>query len=886
MKTHTPANAATHRGCRRKTVALRPLIHALAGAATFIFTLAALTTHAADNIPPFLHSGPSLTQAPEAATAHVKSRWMDRNGDGWDDLWSYLNRIHHHDTSTDTDGDTVSDYQEMLHWRDPHVKGPPLGWPFYTVAQLMEAKIAREAQERTEETRLARRRGELRRKAGREIAVDHVTGKGLSLAQVDARRMQTFRTRVAREKPLKEARLEQARQYLKKHGMPELIIGSDGSVIRFANERDGKPVYYGTQNAGAADTISADEIIAPAGYALTGAGVRIGHFDTGNALFSHPQFPLFGNGSPRIRDMELELDLPNPVGALEERRHSTHTAGTIIAAGSGGQSNVMGIAREATLESFDWRADALAMGIVASNENPDDDFPISNHSYGNPVGWEIAGNGVVWYGAVYQSETTLSFGTDHGRYTMESSALDEFVESAVYTLPVFAAGNDRDDLAVTSGSFYMFNQGVTCTQVAGVWDPYPPPPSDNQDGGYFTIRPQACARNVLTVGSCAKIPGGFPGPTGVQISAYSNWGPTRGFIMKPDVVAPGEGLYSTWIAANGGPGYSTSSGTSMAAPTATALGGLLVEHYRRHYGNSARLWASTQKGLLIHTADDLDSDGVVATHPDGPDYRTGNGMINGLTAANLVEADGLDGNHPFIKQVLTHISWDNPPQYFAMPVTANGGPMRITICYSDVPGPPDPNIPGDTECYGKGQMGCDVCLLHPTPSTAKTFPWTLNFGEPSAPASKEYFSTENVQVIDVSSATAGEVYTLRLNPYPHNPSVSGTSWGEGALAVSIILSGAQAPPAAEFKITHVERVSTSPHVFSLEWPTIPGHFYRLETSTDLINWTRAKKPEGAGVEIGDLSPAGMTTTAEVLAESSNTRQFWRVKKLQPWDISP
>ena len=81
-------------------------------------------------------------------------------------------------------------------------------------------------------------------------------------------------------------------------------------------------------------------------------------------------------------------------------------------------------------------------------------------------------------------------------------------------------------------------------------------------------------------------------------------------------------------------------------------------------------------------------------------------------------------------------------------------------------------------------------------------------------------------------------------------------------------------------------MSASPQVFSLQWPAVAGEFYRIETSTDLINWVRAKKPVGAGVEIADLSPAGNVTTAEILAEPSNTRQFWRVKKLQPWDVSP
>lgn len=103
------------------------------------------------------------------------------------------------------------------------------------------------------------------------------------------------------------------------------------------------------------------------------------------------------------------------------------------------------------------------------------------------------------------------------------------------------------------------------------------------------------------------------------------------------------------------------------------------------------------------------------------------------------------------------------------------------------------------------------------------------------------------------------------------------------------MSSVQAPPVnAEFKIPNHERVAETPQaVHSLEWPSTPGFFCRVETSTDLINWTRAKKPGGAsGEDLGDISPEGTSTTAEVLVEGSNTRQFWRIKRLQPWDISP
>jgi hypothetical protein len=848
----------------------------------------------------FLKS-PSKTSPPPGAAEHVAALWHDKDGNGWNDVWEWIfPELQSRDVNYDADGDGMTCYEEMLQGMTPLHKILPRMKPVkeWTAKERQDAEWAAALAREREQQRMAARRVELRKRAGREIGIEGPTGRGLSLAEMDANRFQKFRSRVVAERPLKEARMEQARKYLRDRGMPEVIKGGDGTVIRFANERDGKPVYYGTQNTGAAETISVDEINAatPAGLGLnlTGAGVNVGHFDTGNALFAHPEFaPLTTGGYMRIFDMENVWGAINLDGSIEERRHSTHTGGTIIGKGLSGYENAKGAARGSVLLSCDYRGDIGKMEFVHTNNTPNDDFPVSNHSYGVPVGWESSGTSVSWVG--YKSQDGL-YSTDLATYTQESCDLDQFVEAALYTLPVFAAGNDRDDNAATTGSVYMANQAVTCTYSAqNGWTPYAPPTvgDGQEDGGYFTLRPQACARNVLTVGSCAKIPGGYAGPGSVQVSSYSGWGPTRGQMIKPDVVAAGESVYSAWINGSGGSDYSNSSGTSMAAPNVTASIALLVEQYKNHYGANAKLWSSTLKGLIVHTADDADSDGDAATHPDGPDYRVGYGLVNARKAAEVISADGAHGHHPFIKQVLATASYDSPRDFFEIPIVSAGGPMRITVCFNDVHGEPAPPDDGDEEeeeeiCYGEIQMSCDAFLKHPAPSTDIAYPWTLGWAAPEDPADNAFPSTENVQVIDLPATTAGQTYILCLGPYVSNLDALEIDpvWGDGTLGLSVIISGAQAPVVPEFKITDTERVSSSPHVFSLEWPTTIGEFYRVETSTDLINWTRAKKPVGAGVDIGDICPENLSTTVEVLAEPSNTRQFWRVKKLQPWDIAP
>ena len=50
---------------------------------------------------------------------------LDSDGDGWDDLWCHLHRdLKHRNKFIDTDGDKLTDYEEMIMWRDPYVKGP------------------------------------------------------------------------------------------------------------------------------------------------------------------------------------------------------------------------------------------------------------------------------------------------------------------------------------------------------------------------------------------------------------------------------------------------------------------------------------------------------------------------------------------------------------------------------------------------------------------------------------------------------------------------------------------------------------------------------------------------------------------------------------------
>ena len=58
--------------------------------------------------------------------------------------------------------------------------------------------------------------------------------------------------------------------------------------------------------------------------------------------------------------------------------------------------------------------------------------------------------------------------------------------------------------------------------------------------------------------------------------------------------------------------YAYASGTSMATPNATGSSVLLMDHFQSLFGPGKYMRASTLKGLMIHTADDLGPAGPVA----------------------------------------------------------------------------------------------------------------------------------------------------------------------------------------------------------------------------------------------------------------------------------
>lgn len=479
-----------------------------------------------------------------------------------------------------------------------------------------------------------------------------------------------------------------AEAYAKQHGIPVTFENDKGVFfeLQYISE-ESVPMYYQTDNRNAAKTISTDKVYSGggAGLDLDGSGITPREWDGGGVRLTHQEY-----GGRVIQG-------DNPTST---HWHSTHVAGTIMAAGV--QSSAKGMAYNANLRAFDWNSDNSEMASEAAQG-----ALMSNHSYGFARGWEWTSTGWTWYGTPgVSTQEDYKFGF----YDFEARGWDHIAANAPYYLIVKSAGNDR-------------NEGPVGGQ-------YP------QDGPYDCISHGGISKNVLTVGAVNDITGGYNGPGSVSMSSFSSWGPADDGRVKPDIVANGVGLYSTSDGSNSS--YTSSDGTSMSAPSATGSLALLQQHWEDLNGTGNYMTAASLKGLVIHTADE-------AGNHDGPDYQYGWGLMNTKNAALRISEDQ---NINVIDEAIL-----SEGGTFEMLITTDGSEdVKVTICWTDVPGSPasaqldplDPMLVNDLD-------------LEVTSDGNTYYPWKLSRNSPTAAATNNSENNvDNVEVVFIENAPAGE----------------------------------------------------------------------------------------------------------------------------------
>ena len=473
----------------------------------------------------------------------------------------------------------------------------------------------------------------------------------------------------------------------------------------------GEPIYYQTYNLFAAQSINTHRLWTGGSSELDldGTGITLRVWDGGSIRHTHQEFG----------DRTTQMDTGGFMSG-----HATHVAGTMVAAGV--VPTAKGMAPDALLHSYYFENDEEEMIEAAA-----DGALLSNHSYGRPTGWVFHTNQWWWYG-----DTRISEIEDYkfGFYSDETRIRDEITYLAPYYLQVHAAGNDRLDIGPAEGEEHNvydhdIEQWVKST-ISRM--------RDGGDEGLDCISTLVLGKNVLTIGSVADA-SDYEGPESVLLSEFSSTGPTDDGRIKPDLVAKGQGLLSTWVDTN--TSYAGLTGTSMAAPTITGSLGLLQQLNHRLYGSYLR--ASTIKALAIHTAREA------GLNP-GPDYQHGWGLADIEAAAEILpEKD----NTTIIQE--RNLVQNTVPTYSRTVYSTGTQPLVATLVWTDVPADtPEPALNDRTPILVN-----DLDLRVTRISDGEIFyPWKLDPDNPMAPAMTGDNLVDNVEKIEILLPEPGQYF--------------------------------------------------------------------------------------------------------------------------------
>jgi|GEM_PF-2133856 len=512
----------------------------------------------------------------------------------------------------------------------------------------------------------------------------------------------------------------------------------DGVAFELMRIEDGRPIYYRTLNENAAISTAADLVRNKAPYNLNGEGLTIGLWDAGMPRKTHQEF----------QNLPSRITWQDDGSSVAEDAHSTHVAGTLGAWGK--DAKAMGMAPSVEIGVHDWNADASEMAAWgASYPGEPNKIYLSNHSYGPALGWvrgQLSSGKLVWvWLPLWNGNSSGWWGMVEpcfGQYGADAADYDEVAFLAPYYLIFVAAGNERADNPTEGETVYYSTDGVYARSIRYAADTCPLG-DGKAKAGYDTIHPAGVAKNVVTVGAVTDaVRNGVRDLNGVDVTASSSWGPADDGRVKPDVVADGQEVYST--TSGGDDQYAVMSGTSMACANASGSAVLLVQYYGRLFPGKA-MRASTLKGLILHTADDLGD--------PGPDYRSGWGLLNVEAAAALIREHAQQGKR-IVEAALTSLQGVDAYQ-----VSCDGArPLRVTLCWTD---------PAGTKRGAHAHDDRKPCLVNDLdlriirPDGTTVFPYVLDVTHPEKPATQGDNRVDNVEQVYIPAPSPG-AYTLQI----------------------------------------------------------------------------------------------------------------------------
>jgi hypothetical protein len=426
----------------------------------------------------------------------------------------------------------------------------------------------------------------------------------------------------------------------------------------------------------------------------------------------------------RVRSTHQELvgrvTIMDPTSSITNSPHSTHVAGIVGA--SGIDTNAKGMAPKVSINSYNWTDDYIEMTQAGAALATDSSkIPLSNHSYGYDA-------------SVYEM----------GVYNSQPRDTDATASSLPYYLIFWAAGNDQRILSSL--------------------------------GGYQSITYDALSKNVMTVGAVQDAVSGGQRSLGIASMTYfSSWGPCDDGRIKPDVVANGWDVYS--CNSIGDTSYFSDSGTSLSTPSAMGSAALLEQLYAREFSGE-RMRASTLKGLMIHTADDLGN--------SGPDYQYGWGLINVKAAADVILSHKADLSRPKLIEGTLSRTTSGVKTYTNNYTFVWDGvsPIRATLAWTDPAGEAQAMTDSRTPNLVRN---LDLKIVSPNGST--NFPYVMPFvgtwtqASMSLPAIRGKNNVDNVEQVYLESPILG-TYTVSV-------ALDGTLKSGVSQAYSLIITGGE-----------------------------------------------------------------------------------------------
>jgi hypothetical protein len=599
---------------------------------------------------------------------------------------------------------------------------------------------------------------------------------------------------------------------------------------------NGVPMVDIENNVDAAISTAANLIRNIAPYNVNGTNVTVGVWDGGGVRTTHQEL----TGRVAIMD-----------GAVVDD-HATHVGGTIAAGGV--VAAALGMAPRVRVDSYEWTSDTAEMssrGMVTNAQYGR--LPLSNHSYGSITGWDEGDwsgtYGVHWFGT-WGSREADTFGI----YNSTARSWDQLCAAAPYFLPFKSAGNDRNDTAPANGTtFYYYNGSWQSKTYDSATDPY----NDGWDnGGYDSISSYGVAKNIMTVGSVADaVSGGNRSLGHAAMSSFSAWGPADDGRIKPDLVANGEVLYSSLAGSDSS--YAYYSGTSMATPNAAGTAALLVDYYLK-LTTGSYMRASTLKGLLIHTADDLGN--------AGPDYQFGWGLLNAKAAADHLQrhfanptAKHLEENTitGTVAARTNQVLWD----------ATNA--IRVTLSWTDIAGTTKTGLDNSNRCLIND---LNLRVIGPNGQTNLPYvmPFVQNRSNPAGVATNGVNNTDNIEQVYVASPSGSGLCSIIVGR-------SGTLSGTTQLIYSLVVSGIV--PLDPVTLT----ITGAPHQVGFAQPGYGTATYAYGVSTQAVVFGRATNVDATSwaslvctgwTRSGSSPASGSTTNSGTFTLTANTTVRW------------